>query len=64
MSPELVRKIYADVSEVMRDGPARDRLLASGNELVLNPPQQFGEYLRTEVKRWGEVIKAANIRAE
>ena len=64
MSPELVRKIYTDVSQVMREGPARERLQASGNELVLNPPQQFAEYLRAEVKRWGEVIKAANIRAE
>jgi len=31
---------------------------------VLNTPQQFQTYLRAEVTRWGQVIKAANIRAE
>ena len=64
MAPELVRKIHADVSQALREGSARERLQASGNELVLNPPAQFSEYLHGEVKRWGGVIKDANIRAE
>ena len=42
-------------------GAVRERLVASGNELVLNSPAQFSEYLRSEVTRWGGVIKAANI---
>jgi tripartite-type tricarboxylate transporter receptor subunit TctC len=64
MAPELARRIYADVAAVLREGSARERLVASGNELVLNSPQQFSEYLRAEVTRWGDVIKAAKIRAE
>ncbi len=42
----------------------RERLLASGSDMVLNTPKQFQEYLLAEVTRWGKVIKAANIRAE
>lgn len=64
MAPELVQKIYADVSKVLGEGEVRKRLLASGSEMVLNTPQRFQEYLRAEVTRWGEVIKAADIRAE
>jgi tripartite-type tricarboxylate transporter receptor subunit TctC len=64
MPPALVRKLYEDVAQAFAEGAVRERLLASGNELVLNPPPQFAEYLRAEVKRWGEVIKAADIRAE
>jgi tripartite-type tricarboxylate transporter receptor subunit TctC len=42
----------------------RERLLASGSDMVLNTPQRFQEYLKAEVTRWGQVIKAADIRAE
>ncbi len=64
MAPELVQKIYTDVKEVLGQGAVRERLIASGSDMVLNTPKQFDEYLRAEVTRWGQVIKAADIRAE
>ncbi|NMM78866.1 hypothetical protein B2J86_05775 [Acidovorax sp. SRB_14] len=64
MSPDLTQKIYNDVAEVFKDAATRERVQASGNDFVLDTPQDFSVYLRSEVKRWGEVIKAGNIRAE
>lgn len=64
MAPELVQKIYTDVAQVLGQGAVRERLLASGSDMVLNTPQRFQEYLLAEVTRWGQVIKAADIRAE
>src|SRR3546814_68299 len=64
MSPELTQKIYADVAKAFKQGAARERLLASGNEPVLNTPEQFKVFLGEEYKRWGDVIKAANLRAQ
>lgn len=64
MAPELVQKIYTDAIQVLGQGAVRERLLASGSDMVLNTPKQFQEYLLAEVTRWGKVIKAANIRAE
>ncbi len=64
MAPELVQKIYADTIQVLGQGAARDRLVAAGSDMVLNTPQQFQEYVRAEVTRWGQVIKAADIRPE
>jgi len=64
MAPELVQKIYADVKEVLGQGAVRERLIASGSDMVLNTPAQFQDYLKAEVTRWGKVIKAADIRAE
>src|SRR3546814_10115847 len=57
MSPELTQKIYADVAKAFKQGAARERLLASGNEPVLNTPEQFKVFLGEEYKRWGDVIK-------
>lgn len=64
MAPELVQKIYIDVTQVLSEGSVRERLVAAGSDMVLNTPQQFQTYLRAEVTRWGQVVKAANIRAE
>lgn len=64
MPPELTQKIYADVAKVLKQGAARDRLLASGNEPVLNTPEKFKVFLAGEYKRWGDVIKAGNLRTE
>lgn len=64
LAPELVQKIYTDATQLLGQGAVRERLLASGSDLVLNTPQQFQEYLLAEVTRWGQVVKAANIRAE
>ncbi len=34
MAPELVQKIYADVKEVLGQGVVRERLIASGSDMV------------------------------
>jgi tripartite-type tricarboxylate transporter receptor subunit TctC len=64
MAPDLVQKIYADTIQVLGQGAVRERLVAAGSDMVLNTPQQFQEYVRAEVTRWGQVIKAADIRPE
>jgi len=65
MAPELVQQIASDVKSVYAEGSsARARMIEAGNELVLNTPQEFEEFLRSEVKRWGEVIEAGGLRAK
>lgn len=64
MPPALVAQLYKDVSEVLRNTAAHERLVTSGNDVPLMPPADFSKFLRGEVDRWGKVIKAANIRIE
>jgi tripartite-type tricarboxylate transporter receptor subunit TctC len=42
----------------------QERFAKSGAELVGNTPQEFAAQIRTERVRWGEIIKAAGIKAE
>ncbi len=64
MAPELVQKIYADTVQVLGQGAVRERLITAGSDMVLNTPQEFQAYVRSEVTRWGQVIKAADIKPE
>jgi len=33
-------------------------------EIVGGPPQAFARYINSELTRWGEVVRAANIKIE
>jgi tripartite-type tricarboxylate transporter receptor subunit TctC len=41
----------------------KQRMADLGAEIVANTPQQFSAFVRSEVARWGKVIKAAGIPA-
>ena len=60
--PVLVRKINADALRafIASDIPARLGVL--GMEPYTHSSAEFGELLRTEVARWAQVVKAANIK--
>jgi tripartite-type tricarboxylate transporter receptor subunit TctC len=42
----------------------RQRYLAQGTLLPLGRPEDFAAHIAMERQRWGEVIRAANIRLE
>ena len=42
----------------------QERFAKSGAQLVGDTPEQFAAQIRAERKSWGEIIKAANIKAE
>ena len=62
MDSSLVQKIYRDVVHALSQGEARERLLASGNEPLLSEPAIFTRFLQSEVSRWGEVVRANDLR--
>lgn len=48
------------LAPIIRRLPERN----SGNEAAPNTPEQFGRIIKEEVRRVGEVAKAANIRID
>lgn len=64
MPAELVQRINSDIAKVVNQPEIKDRLVSSGNDPVLNSPEEFQTFLRAEIKRWGDVIKANNLTLE
>ena len=60
--PEIVRKIHDDVVKVLATPALAERLAAEGLEVVTMQPAEFGSFLRTEVAKWGDVVKQGNIK--
>ncbi|MCC7484832.1 MAG: tripartite tricarboxylate transporter substrate binding protein [Burkholderiales bacterium] len=61
---ELIDRINKEVTAMLRSREARETWLARGAELTPSTPRQFGDYIRLEVAKWGDVIRRAGIHAD
>jgi tripartite-type tricarboxylate transporter receptor subunit TctC len=64
-TPEaLIQRISHDAAAVVAKPDVRARFAKEGAETVGSTPDRAASYLKSEIARWGKVIKAANIQAE
>ncbi len=57
--PQIIRKINADVNEILRSKDVVDKFAAQGAEPYLTDPQQFASVLKADIAKWGQVVKAS-----
>jgi tripartite-type tricarboxylate transporter receptor subunit TctC len=62
--PDVVNILANAIMDASRSPDFRQRLLELGAEPVATTPEEFGNFLREEVAKWGAVVKAADIRAD
>lgn len=61
---EIVAKLSDDWAKVLLNPEVRAKLAGMGADVVGNPPEQFGAFMRSEFAKWAKLVKDANIRAE
>jgi tripartite-type tricarboxylate transporter receptor subunit TctC len=61
---EIIGKIHADTVAALAEPAVRKKLEAGGVMVVGSTPDELASFLRSELDRWGQVIKAANIKAQ
>jgi len=59
----IVMKINRDVVAALQLPEAKAALLAQGAEAVPTTPEEFDRFLKSEIAKWGRVIKEAGIKA-
>lgn len=62
--PDRIARLHEAFSTAIKRPEVASRLAALGFEPVGNRPEEFAETIRAEAARWGEVIRAANVRIE
>jgi tripartite-type tricarboxylate transporter receptor subunit TctC len=60
----IVDRIHAEVTRILAIPEVRNQLTAQGADIVGNTPEQFGAWIRTEVKKWGEVIRVSGAKVD
>jgi tripartite-type tricarboxylate transporter receptor subunit TctC len=61
---DIVTKINADVNEALRDPDLQARLKKLSADITGGTVEQTSKYMKEEVERWGNVIKAAHIKLQ
>lgn len=61
---EIIARFNAEVTKVLKLQDIRDRYRDLGIEPVSGTPEQFGAYIASEIRRWGAVIKSADVKIE
>jgi tripartite-type tricarboxylate transporter receptor subunit TctC len=60
---EIVDRWQSDIAKAVQAPDIKERLQKLGFAPVANTPAEFGERLKTEMARWGKVVRDAKIRA-
>ena len=60
----IVAQLSSQVSKVLNHPEMRAKLLSQGVEPVGSTPSEFKAFLESEIKRYGEAAKAANIQPQ
>jgi tripartite-type tricarboxylate transporter receptor subunit TctC len=61
---ELVQRIQAALTESLRATKVKEILVSAGADAAGGTPEELAGFLRTEMMKWGKVVKAADIKAE
>lgn len=65
MEPALVNRINAIFNQVLQIPQVRTAITeAQAADIIGGTPQQFDAFIKSELKRWPEVVKAAGIKPE
>jgi len=60
----VIDRLYRSVTSAFGKDKTREAIAKQGMTLALTPPAEFAAALPGEVKKWAEVIKAANVTVE
>ena len=61
---DLVRRINRDIVAACNDAQVLARFEGLGGPPITSTPEEFGAFTRSEIERWGKIIKSANIRLD
>ena len=61
---DVVARLNGEINKALAAPDVRERLLGAGIEPAGGTPQQFGDFIRSEMVKWGNVAKAAGIQPE
>lgn len=61
---DVINRLNAAINKALQQPEVRRRFAASSVEIIGGTPKEFGNYIASEIKRWGDVARAAKIRIE
>ena len=64
MPKTIVDKLAAEIGRILKQPDSQERLAAMGLDVIASTPEEFRQAIVSEIRRWGKVVKDANIKVE
>lgn len=61
---EIISRLHAESVKVLKQPDVKERFGATDLEPVGSTPEQFGAYIRSEIAKWGKIVKATGLRPD
>ena len=61
---ELIQKWHQETARILQTPEFRERQISQGLEPVGSTPEYFTEFIKTEIAKWGKVVKQAGIKLD
>lgn len=62
--PAIIDKLNAEIRTALKTDTMRKQLKAQGAQALGSSPAEYDAYIRSETKRWGDVIRAAGVKLD
>ncbi len=64
MPKDIVARLNREITVVLNQKDVIDNMLSQGTVPTPSSPEEFTAYMKSELKKWGDVVKLAGIKAE
>jgi tripartite-type tricarboxylate transporter receptor subunit TctC len=62
--PEIIARLNTELGKILRAPEMQERFFQLGAEAAPGTPEQLGDFVRSEIAKWGKVVRDAGIKAE
>jgi len=61
---EIITKLHGEIVRIIKMPEVTNRIASDGADFVGNTPEQFTEFIRTEIVKWGKVVKISGAKVD
>ena len=61
---DIVERVSADIQKLLNDPQLRERMIDRGGIPDPRTPQGYTDFIRSEIEKWAQVAKTANVRLD
>jgi len=62
--PAVVARLNAEIVKMVKDPAIKEHAASQGAELTADTPQEFAAYIKAQIARYAQVVKATGMRAD
>jgi tripartite-type tricarboxylate transporter receptor subunit TctC len=62
--PAVIARLHSEIAKIMRQEEIKAKFADLGADAIGSTPDELAAFLRAEMTKWAEVVKAANIKVE